>query len=381
MLLLAVGGLAALAVAMGIGRFIYTPLLPMMEAGIGLSKSQAGLLASANFLGYMAGALLAASPFVPGSRRAWMLAGLALSGVTTAAMGVADGMTAFLVLRFAGGVASAFVLVFCSALVVHRLAANGCAAYTPLHFAGVGTGIALSALMVTALAAAGVGWRGLWLAAGALSLALLVLVWRLVRADAGAPAAAPSTVAERPAMLRTLILSYGLFGFGYVITATFVVSMVRSMEAVRALEPVIWLVVGLAAAPSVWFWSKVARRTGLIAAYAWAFVVEAVGVAASVLWPTIPGLLITAVFLGGTIMGITALGLMAAGNLSRRDPRRTMALMTAVFGLGQVIGPLFAGIVADRTGSLALPSLAAAAALLTGAAMVFRRLRGDTNVV
>ena len=375
MLLLALGGLSALAIAMGFGRFIYTPLLPLMEQGLSLSKSQAGFLASANYLGYMIGALLAASPFIPGSRRAWMLSGLALSGLTTGAMGLSDSMAVLSLLRFAGGVASAFVLVFCSALVVHRLALNGCAAYTPLHFAGVGTGIVVSSVGVTVMAAAGIDWRVMWLAAGAASLVVLWLVSRLVRADVGAVPAVAGGAAQKPAMLRTLVISYGLFGFGYVITATFVVSMVRDTESVRVLEPVIWLVVGLAAAPSVWFWSKVADRAGLIATYALAFVVEAVGVAASVLWPTVPGLLLTAVFLGGTVVGITALGLMAAGRLSRRDPRRTMALMTASFGLGQIIGPLFAGIVADRTGSLAWPSLAAAATLLAGAAMVFYRLR------
>jgi predicted MFS family arabinose efflux permease len=375
MLLLALGGLSALAVAMGIGRFIYTPLLPLMERALDLSKSQAGILASANYLGYMAGALLAASPFVPGSRRLWMLAGLGISAVTTGAMGLADGMVLFAVLRFLGGVASAFVLVFCSALVVQRLMLSGYSVYASLHFAGVGTGIALSAVLVTAMVAADASWRGIWIGSGALSLVVLGMVAALVRADTGAPPPVAGPTAPRPALLRTLIVSYGLFGFGYVITATFVVSMVRDIESVRVLEPVIWLVVGVSAAPSVWFWSKVAVRIGLVNAYAWAFVIEAIGIATSVLWPTIPGLMITAVFLGGTIMGITALGLMAAGDLSRRDPRRTMALMTASFGLGQVIGPLFAGMVADRTGNLSLPSLVASAALIAGAAMVFRRLR------
>ncbi len=379
MFLLALGGLAALAVAMGFGRFIYTPLLPMMEQGLALSKSQAGFLASANYLGYMFGALLAASPFVPGSRRAWMLGGLALSGLTTGAMGLSDSMVILSLLRLAGGVASAFVLVFCSALVVHRLTANGCAAYTPLHFAGVGTGIALSAVVVTTLSMLDVGWRGMWLAAGGVSLLMLLVVWALVRADMNPAHGGGTPVREHPLMLRVLVISYGLFGFGYVITATFVVSMVRDIEAVRVLEPVIWLVVGLAAAPSVWFWSKVAKRTGLIGAYAWAFIVQAVGIVASVAWQSIPGLLLTAVFLGGTIMGITALGLMAAGNLSRRDPRRTMALMTASFGLGQIVGPLFGGVAADLTGSLTMPSLVASAALVVGALMVFDRLRRDES--
>ncbi len=373
--LLALGGLLALAAAMGIGRFMYTPLLPHMEEGLSLSRSAAGLLASVNYLGYMAGALLAASPLVPGSRRRWMLTGLAASAVSTAAMGWLDGMAVFLALRFVGGVASAFVLVFCSALVVQRLTLSGRPELTALHFAGVGSGIAASALLVAAMASVGADWRAMWVAGGSLALAALLGVAWLVREDAGAPAPGPKESREQPALLRALIVSYGLFGFGYVITATFIVSMVRSLEALRDIEPYVWLVVGLAAAPSVWVWSRIARRTGLVVAYSWAFVVEAIGVALSVLWQTPAGLLLAALFLGGTIMAITALGLVAAGDLSRRDPRRTMAMMTAAFGLGQIVGPLFAGVVADRAGSLVMPSLLASLALLAGAVIVARALR------
>lgn len=374
MLELALGGLLALAIAMGIGRFMYTPLLPFMEAGLGLSKSEAGLIASANYLGYMIGALLAASPFLPGSRRAWMLLGLAVSALTTAATGLVSDMWPMMSLRFFGGVASAFVLVFCSALVVTRLSMGGFARLTSLHFAGVGSGIVLSAVLVSILAAFGVDWRQMWLVAGGVSLIALLLVSHLVRADATAPSGSGLVTGRAPPMLWILIVSYGLFGFGYVITATFVVSMVRSLEEVRSIEPIIWLVVGLAAAPSVWFWSIIARRMGLIAAYAVAFIVEAVTIAIGIFSPTITGLLVTAVGLGGTIVGITALGLMAAGDLSRRDPRLTMALMTASFGLGQVVGPTFGGVIADRTGSLALPSLIASAVLIIGALLVFWRL-------
>ena len=107
-----IGGLLSLAAAIGIGRFIYTPILPFMVESLGLSKSEAGLIASANFLGYLLGALLAALPGIPGSRRAWLLGALATSAVTTAAMALTQSMALFLMLRVVGGMASAFVMVY-----------------------------------------------------------------------------------------------------------------------------------------------------------------------------------------------------------------------------------------------------------------------------
>ena len=136
--------------AVGIGRFIYTPILPPMAEGLHLTKGEAGLIASANFLGYLAGAVAAASPRFSSSPRAWLLAALATSAATTAAMAWAYGLTAFLALRFLGGMASAFALVFASALVLERLAAAGRANLSALHFSGVGTGIVASALLIWA---------------------------------------------------------------------------------------------------------------------------------------------------------------------------------------------------------------------------------------
>src|SRR5258707_3821560 len=125
----ALGGLIALAAALGIGRFVYTPILPPMIEALHLSKSEAGLIASVNFVGYLLGALLAAMPGLVGSRRLWLLGALAISAVTTAAMGLTQMLPAFLWLRLIGGYAEAFVLLPSSHDDVVRFAqtgSNGC---------------------------------------------------------------------------------------------------------------------------------------------------------------------------------------------------------------------------------------------------------------
>jgi len=358
---LAIGGLIAMAAALGIGRFIYTPILPPMIEELGLGKGQAGLIAGANFAGYLVGALAAASPRLPGSMRGWMMWPLVLSAVTTAMMGLVNGLAWFMLLRFIGGAASACVLVLASTLVLERLSAAGRSDLAAWHFAGVGTGITISALLIEALHGLHLDWRAMWLGGGAISLAAVVAVGALVPdvAERGGVAERAAGVAPSPQLWR-LIIAYGLFGFGYVITATFIVAIVRASPAVRSLEFVVWLVLGLSAIPSVAAWSAVARHVGVLRAFALACLVEAIGVVASVIWLNVAGALIAAAFLGGTFMGLTALGLVAARSLAPGEARRALAGMTAAFGLGQAIGPIVAGYGFDLTGSFLLASLLAA---------------------
>jgi predicted MFS family arabinose efflux permease len=365
---LALGGMIALAVAMGVGRFIYTPILPFMLEDLGLSESEAGLIASANYVGYFLGALLGGAK-LPGSRRAWLLGSLMVSGLSTAAIGVASTGLAFSILRFVGGGASAFVLLFASALVLERLRHSGESRYAALYFAGVGVGIAASAVLVSALAQADVGWRGQWLSSGAISVVLVFVVARLARPQAEPKPAAQTGAGRRG--LAPLVAAYFLFGFGYVITATFLVAIVRATAEVRPLEPYIWIIVGLAAAPSVVVWNRIAARTGVIRAFSIACLVQAAGIAVSVLWPTMAGLSLAAFALGATIMGLTFLGLIGAAQMTSGDPQRVFALMTAAFGLGQIIGPTFAGVLFNQTGSFYASSLAASAALVVAALLTF----------
>ena len=369
----ALGGLIAIAAAIGVGRFVYTPILPPMMEALRLSKSEAGLIASANFLGYLLGALAAALPTLPGSRRGWLFGSLAISALTTAAMGLTESLPAFLVLRFAGGAASAFVLIIASTVVLEYLADAGRSSLSALHFAGVGIGIAMSAALVAGMSQAGQTWKALWLASGLLSLAAMIAATMLLPSrepPERAVDALPGATID-PSLPR-LVAAYGLFGFGYIITATFLVAIVRSTRSIAALEPVIWIVFGLAAAPSVALWTAVAAWLGIPRAFAVACLIEAVGVLASVGWRTPAGVFVAAVLVGATFMGLTALGLIRARALAQGEPQRALALMTGAFGVGQIVGPTFAGFLSDRLGSFTLPSMIAAGALLV-AALLARR--------
>jgi predicted MFS family arabinose efflux permease len=365
---IAAAGGVLMAAAMGIGRFVYTPLLPHMQEALQLSPGILGWIASANFLGYLVGALLTSVLQPPETPRRMIAFGVVLSAVTTGLMGAVSTVALFAVLRFLGGIASALVLVYTTPIVFTRLAEMRAEGYVSLLFGGVGAGMAISALLVAGLNAAGFGWRIQWLACG-LVTALALIALRYIPDLYRAPASAASQKLRWPRGLPALLASYTLFGFGYVITATFIVVIVRESTALRPLEPAIWTIVGLAGIPSVWAWTLLANRVGLFAAYAAACVAEAVGVATSVLATSIPLVILASILLGGTFMAISSLGLAGGRRMAASDPVRVLALLTAGFGVGQIVGPALAGFLRESTGSYFAPSLAAAAALIIAAAL------------
>jgi predicted MFS family arabinose efflux permease len=370
---LAFGGLASMTAAIGIGRFVYTPILPAMLGALGWSKSDAGLVASANLLGYFIGALLAGRPFVIARPRPWLLAALTISAVSTAAMALPSDMVSFVSLRLIGGVASAFAIVCTSTLVLERLSASGRGSLSAIQFAGVGFGVMISAIAVSVMLAAGASWRTLWVGTGSLAILAAIAAAPLIPAgeDHRAPMKADVTDAP-PSGMTAMIVAYGLFGFGYIITATFLVAIVRLTAEVRVLEPWVWTLFGLAAIPSVTVWNWLGKRIGILNAFAAACAVEAVGVAISVEWVTIPGICLSALLLGGTFMGITVLGFMAGRMLSAGHPHQAFARMTASFSLGQMAGPVVAGFLSERLGDFRVASLIAAAALIAAAMLSAR---------
>ncbi|MGV1826991.1 YbfB/YjiJ family MFS transporter [Agrobacterium vitis] len=368
----ALAGALALAAAMGFGRFSFTPILPGMMTDLHLLPADAGLIAAANFLGYLFGAVLAGQGWAAGRERLIALYSLLATSLLLAAMALTQHVGLFMLIRFLAGVASAFAMIFTSSIVLAHISTyanlHGGEYAQSTHFGGVGLGIAASSLMVYALPhrfGASAGWRLDWLAGAGLTFVVFLFVSLLlprVRKTEVRAEQEPPLSWGRPFLL--LFASYGLFGFGYVVTATFIVTMARMANAGPVAEFLAWFLAGIMAAASLFFWRPVLDRLGLAGAYSLALLLAAVGVFASVGLPGIAAPLVGAALLGLTFMTITAYGLRLARTLAPASPRKALSIMTAAFGVGQTIGPLVAGWLAAISGSFALPSLVAGAVLL-----------------
>jgi len=369
---LAVGGMLSMAAAFGVGRFVYTPILPVMIADAALTPASAGIVAAANFLGYLLGALAGASAATQRNPRLFFLGGLLSGALSLAGMAAPPSVPVFAAMRFVGGFGSAFVIVCLSSMALEPLVRAGRVGLSAAPFAGVGLGIAFSSALVSALAASGFGWKAMWIANALVATGVSLLALALLPSPAAPAAATPTRKPDRGGVsipLAALVLSYGLFGFGYVITATFLVAIVRETASLAPVEPYVWAIVGLAGALSIPFWAWVARRTTDVFAYSVACLVEATGVALSVISPGQATIVLAGIFLGGTFMAITAIGLGIARRLTQMAPQRAQAIMTSAFGFGQILGPALAGQMRETSGSFLAPSLIAAAALLIAAAL------------
>ncbi|WP_029010804.1 YbfB/YjiJ family MFS transporter [Azospirillum halopraeferens] len=365
------GGVLMLAIAMGMGRFAFTPILPAMQEATGLGGDGAGLLASLNYLGYFLGAVGAG--LVPRGRVRTLTFRTALvaSVTTTAAMGLGEAMAGWVVLRFLSGLASAGVFILGVAMVLDALARAGRETLAGWMYTGVGLGIAGSGLFV-ALAGGRLGWAGDWLVLGALCAVLAVPVWLWVH-DRDAPPANTAAAAGGKAAggrlsvpLLLLTVAYFLEGGGYIVTGTFLVALLKAVPDTAAVGEAAWMVAGLAAIPSGLLWAAAGRRFGLWQALIAAHLVQAVGVALPLAGGPAAGILSAALY-GGTFIGIVTLAFTLGRQLSGGASARVIGALTAAYGLGQILGPLPAGIAVERTGSFDAALMGAAAAVALAA--------------
>jgi MFS family permease len=356
---------------MGIGRFAFTPLMPLMIRDGHLDVSTGGWIAAANYAGYLVGALTA-SRFRWNARRLAALA-LASTAAATAAMAVNGSPWYWAALRFIAGVASAWAFVATAVWCLGALAVQRKPQLAGAVYSGVGVGIALAGLFCLFAASVGQTSADMWIELGLIAVALIVPVcFALAReqSNSGAPQAGPVTAARvQVSGTAPLVICYGALGFGYILPATFLPVMARAFVEDPRVFGLAWPLFGVTAALSTFVAARAMKRYSRLRVWAFSNLSMGTGVLLPSVWLNGWTIALSALGVGGTFMVITLAGVQEMRvRASGGDPTALVARMTAAFAIGQILGPVASSVL------MYAPSLANAAlniALQLAAVSVF----------
>jgi hypothetical protein len=355
-----------MAAGMGVGRFVYTPILPLMTARAGLSPQWGATIATANYTGYLAGAMAGvAAPALLRSQAVYR-SSLIVVVATLALMPVLTGDANWTALRFVAGFASALVFMVAASGLLTWLRAHG-EHLVGYGFGGVGAGIAASGILVLVLRHS--RWQDSWWSAAVLGAVLIAAAWPLQPSATDDGRTGPGTGPSSRRWFTWLLLAYTLEGVGYIIAGTFLVAAI-DQEASTMLGSSAWIIVGAAAVPSAALWAGLSRIWSRPTLLAVALGAQAVGIALPAVADGTIAALASAVLFGATFLGVATVALATGAHL--RAPR-AVAILTAGYSAGQIAGPVLVTPMLHHSYQPALLAGAAIVAVAASAALVLRR--------
>ena len=363
-------GIAALTIAVGIGRFSYTPILPYMISELNLTTTEAGLIASSNYLGYLLGSLIPIFPQFPKNIRSIFIYSIFISIISLFAMGLTNTFEVFILIRFIHGIFSAFVLILGTSLIVSHVQKKGKIFLGTAHFSGVGLGMALSAIVVSYLGFLNFTWDELWFSIGILAIMLSFQIIKFTPIQKAEVKYNLKSKNKTNLGFSLITISYGLYGFGYVAFGTFISTMSRLTPGLEKTEPFVWLVVGVTGIPSVFFWnwfgSKIGNDIGLFLAN----LILGLGVLFSVLINNEFGIFISCILFGLSFVPITSMCLLEGKKRFSGSFIVSTAILTFSFSIGQMIGPYLSGILTDYYGSFFFSMIISGIVLIFGSLLM-----------
>jgi predicted MFS family arabinose efflux permease len=342
------------AVALGFARFAYALLLPPMRSDLGWSFSVAGAMNTANAVGYLVGALVAAwAARRFGSRRVF-LTGVAVTALALGLSATSGDLIVLLALRVLAGAAGSVSFAVGGGLAAQlssRHSPSRAAVLLGVYFAGGGVGIVASGLVIPAVLAStpsDVGWRASWLLLGVLSILALAATIAAVRRVDEPPRARRVRGRGPIRALTPLIAAYLLFGAGYISYMTFIVAFLASEGANPGSIASFWVVLGAAAIAAPFVWAPVLARLRGGRGPVGVLLVLVVGALLPLLFAAPWAGFGSAILFGGSFLTVvTAVAAVARASLHPRHWTPAIAALTVAFALGQCIGPILAGVLSD----------------------------------
>jgi len=373
-----IAGICSLIVTAGVARFSFTPLIPIMQTGTGLSDVGAGWLATANYLGYMLGVLIAAS--LASLRHKYLLhqVYLLLSIVTAAAMATTTDFMVWSVLRFFAGICGSGGIIIASGLILKWMIHHDHPGELGIHFAGIGISIVFTAIVVEALLHLSADWQQQWFAFSVVAILFAIPAWRWMPRPNSTDPNATTAVQDTPPSRQfaiTMLLAYFCAGYGFVVSATFIVDIVEGLNGLQGWGQYIFIVVGVSAIPAVMLWDLVARRLGTLKALLLAYAIQAIGI----LLPTLSGalwvIIVCALLFGGTFIACVSLVLTMAGRFYPSNPAKFMGKMTLAYGVAQIVAPVVTGYLTQIFGNYSPGLYLSVTIMLAGVFLILRLIR------
>ncbi len=346
-------GIFCLVLTMGIARFSYTPMIPIMFEQVGLSKVLAGWLATINYMGYMSGALTATlvSSLVVKDRLYRL--GLVLAVVTTFMMGVSTEPWVWGLSRFLAGFGTAAGLLIGAGLMLNWLIRHNHRSEMGIHFSGVGIGIVFVSVLIWS--SNQLTWSEQWFLMALVGILMAIPAWTwLPKPDTSGLTESGKSLEDKPPsqrFLRLMMFVYFCGGFGFVISATYIVAIVESQPIMQGQGEMAFLILGLCAAPACIIWDLVSRKTGILNALLLAYFIHAVGIVLPALGNSLEFALLSACLYGFTFVGIVSIVLTMAGRFYPTKPAKLMGMLTMSYGVPQIIAPTIAGYLASASGN------------------------------
>jgi predicted MFS family arabinose efflux permease len=335
-------GILSITIGLGVARFAFTSLLPSMLDDF-LTLQNAGILASINFAGYLSGAIFTMFIKDINTKVIYFRIGIIVSLLTTIVLATTTNESLWFISRIIAGFGSGLVLVIGGAIVMEKITYENKTKAMGIHFSGIGIGIVICEVISQYSLIEGT-WVDGWIALCIYAFFASLYVTRILSFDhevkKTAPAHKMSFSIFTPYVIL-IILAYFAEGVGFVVQGTFLPDIINSLEGLDGYGSLGWLIVGLAGIPSSIIWMRLAHTHGSINIIILAMLIQVIAILIPSFSNNIYLNLLSGALYGGTFVGLVALFMNLGGQISKKNPVVLMGAFTALYGLGQVVAPLY----------------------------------------
>jgi len=345
-------GILSIIISIGIARFAFTSLLPSMLEDY-LTLTYAGILASVNFVGYLSGAIFVIFIKDINKKVRYLRLAMLLSILSTLSLALNTNETLWIFARVLAGFSSALLFLIGSSLVMLKLNMPNKTKAMGIHFSGIGFAIVVSEL-ISQYVLKNATWSDAWLALTLFSFLASFYIFYILSFEKKIKHEATQHVLSKSifsSYVILLILAYFTEGVGFVVQGTFLPDIINSLKGLEGYGNIAWLIVGIAGVPSSIIWMRLAHKYGSINMIIIAMFLQIIGLLIPTFTTNIYPVLLSGALYGSTFIGLVALFMNRAGELAKNNPVVLMGSMTAAYGIGQVLAPLYSVALIEHFGN------------------------------